>query len=107
MVMSVDVKKNVLHVEIREISGLVDVCVFAFFFQVKFNQALADHSMSDRPRLIDGIVLTKFDTIDDKVQLQTIPQFKLFVYCLLFVYLYCFFLLGLWLNGLWGGGWPP
>lgn len=23
--------------------------------------------MSDRPRLIDGIVLTKFDTIDDKV----------------------------------------
>ncbi|XP_062242519.1 signal recognition particle receptor subunit alpha isoform X1 [Platichthys flesus] len=34
---------------------------------VKFNQALADHSMSDRPRLIDGIVLTKFDTIDDKV----------------------------------------
>ncbi|MCJ8744979.1 hypothetical protein PDJAM_G00125010 [Pangasius djambal] len=35
--------------------------------QVKFNQALADHSMSDHPRLIDGIVLTKFDTIDDKV----------------------------------------
>ena len=35
---------------------------------VKFNQALADHStMSASPRLIDGIVLTKFDTIDDKV----------------------------------------
>ncbi|XP_074536578.1 signal recognition particle receptor subunit alpha [Halichoeres trimaculatus] len=34
---------------------------------VKFNQALADHSMADKPRLIDGIVLTKFDTIDDKV----------------------------------------
>ncbi|XP_062861356.1 signal recognition particle receptor subunit alpha [Trichomycterus rosablanca] len=34
---------------------------------VKFNQALADHSKSDQPRLIDGIVLTKFDTIDDKV----------------------------------------
>ncbi|CAH8837618.1 unnamed protein product [Trichobilharzia szidati] len=34
---------------------------------VKFNQALADHSYSDRPRTIDGIVLTKFDTIDDKV----------------------------------------
>ncbi|RMX42987.1 hypothetical protein pdam_00001837 [Pocillopora damicornis] len=33
----------------------------------KFNQALADFSMSDNPRLIDGIVLTKFDTIDDKV----------------------------------------
>lgn len=34
---------------------------------VKFNKALADHSMSDKARLIDGIVLTKFDTIDDKV----------------------------------------
>jgi len=35
---------------------------------VKFNQALADNSASDpNPHLIDGIVLTKFDTIDDKV----------------------------------------
>lgn len=34
---------------------------------VKFNQALADHSSSDNPHIIDGIVLTKFDTIDDKV----------------------------------------
>ncbi|XP_040031608.2 signal recognition particle receptor subunit alpha [Gasterosteus aculeatus] len=34
---------------------------------VKFNQALADNSMTEKPRLIDGIVLTKFDTIDDKV----------------------------------------
>jgi len=34
---------------------------------VKFNQALADHSSKERPHLIDGIVLTKFDTIDDKV----------------------------------------
>ncbi|KAM7440417.1 hypothetical protein ABFA07_010366 [Porites harrisoni] len=33
----------------------------------KFNQALADYSMSENPRLIDGILLTKFDTIDDKV----------------------------------------
>lgn len=33
----------------------------------KFNQALADHSTSANPHLIDGIVLTKFDTIDDKV----------------------------------------
>ena len=32
-----------------------------------FNQALADHSTDLHPRLIDGIVLTKFDTIDDKV----------------------------------------
>ena len=34
---------------------------------VKFNQALADHSQQENPHLIDGIVLTKFDTIDDKV----------------------------------------
>ena len=35
---------------------------------VKFNQALADHSPSQtNPHLIDGIVLSKFDTIDDKV----------------------------------------
>ncbi|GAB2234796.1 hypothetical protein Drorol1_Dr00004061 [Drosera rotundifolia] len=33
----------------------------------KFNQKLADLSTSQRPRLIDGILLTKFDTIDDKV----------------------------------------
>lgn len=36
---------------------------------VKFNQALADNSTpGTQPRLIDGIVLTKFDTIDDKVR---------------------------------------
>ena len=35
---------------------------------VKFNQALADYSASRAtPRQIDGILLTKFDTIDDKV----------------------------------------
>lgn len=34
---------------------------------VKFNQALADYSSSANPHVIDGIVLTKFDTIDDKV----------------------------------------
>lgn len=36
---------------------------------VKFNQALADYSYSTNanPHQIDGIVLTKFDTIDDKV----------------------------------------
>lgn len=34
---------------------------------VKFNQALADHSATANPHIIDGIVLTKFDTIDDKV----------------------------------------
>lgn len=36
----------------------------------KFNQALADHSNTTKPRLIDGIILTKFDTIDDKVSRQ-------------------------------------
>uniref|UniRef100_A0A8R1DSJ3 SRP54 domain-containing protein n=1 Tax=Caenorhabditis japonica TaxID=281687 RepID=A0A8R1DSJ3_CAEJA len=35
---------------------------------VKFNEALANHATpGQKPRLIDGIVLTKFDTIDDKV----------------------------------------
>ena len=34
---------------------------------VKFNRALADHSDAKEPHLIDGILLTKFDTIDDKV----------------------------------------
>lgn len=40
---------------------------------VKFNQALADYSYSTNasPHLIDGIVLTKFDTIDDKVSGET------------------------------------
>ena len=33
----------------------------------KFNHAMMDFSKSDTPRLIDGILLTKFDTIDDKV----------------------------------------
>ena len=32
-----------------------------------FHRALQDHSRSATPRGIDGIVLTKFDTIDDKV----------------------------------------
>ncbi|XP_075514519.1 uncharacterized protein LOC142549450 [Primulina tabacum] len=33
----------------------------------KFNQKLGELSPSPNPRLIDGILLTKFDTIDDKV----------------------------------------
>jgi len=33
----------------------------------KFNQALVDLSPSKTPRLMDAIILTKFDTIDDKV----------------------------------------
>ncbi|KAK2716645.1 signal recognition particle receptor subunit alpha homolog [Artemia franciscana] len=34
---------------------------------VKFNQALSDFSPAKEPHIIDGIVLTKFDTVDDKV----------------------------------------
>ncbi|CAN1312786.1 Signal recognition particle receptor subunit alpha homolog [Linum perenne] len=34
----------------------------------KFNQKLADLSTSPNPHVIDGILLTKFDTIDDKVR---------------------------------------
>lgn len=34
---------------------------------VKFNRALGNHSTKHPPQGIDGIVLTKFDTIDDKV----------------------------------------
>ncbi len=33
----------------------------------KFNQALIDYSKKEKPRTIDGILLTKFDTVDDKV----------------------------------------
>ncbi|RUS15269.1 hypothetical protein BC938DRAFT_477021 [Jimgerdemannia flammicorona] len=33
----------------------------------KFNQALKDFSGLQEPRHIDGMILTKFDTIDDKV----------------------------------------
>ena len=31
-----------------------------------FNAALGDYAISKSPRLIDGLVLTKFDTISDK-----------------------------------------
>ncbi|VDL94278.1 unnamed protein product [Schistocephalus solidus] len=34
---------------------------------VKFNRSLANFSNMEKPHTIDGIVLTKFDTIDDKV----------------------------------------
>ena len=50
---------------------------------VKFNAAMADHSSEENPHLIDGIVLTKFDTIDDKV--SAISSFAAFelknIYC--------------------------
>jgi hypothetical protein len=34
----------------------------------KFNESLADISTLPEPRLIDGIALTKFDTVDKKVR---------------------------------------
>ncbi|KAB7500570.1 Signal recognition particle receptor subunit alpha [Armadillidium nasatum] len=34
---------------------------------VKFNRALSNYSTASKSQMIDGIVLTKFDTIDDKV----------------------------------------
>jgi len=39
---------------------------------LKFNQALSELSNEKNPRLIDGIILTKFDTIDDKVRCETV-----------------------------------
>lgn len=45
----------------------------------KFNQAMADHSNSTNPHLIDGIVLTKFDTIDDKVINDTSSLYNYFI----------------------------
>lgn len=33
----------------------------------KFNQWLVDLSSTNRARIIDGVVLTKFDTVDEKV----------------------------------------
>lgn len=44
---------------------------------VKFNQALADYSSNTNPHLIDGIVLTKFDTIDDKVSIVICSNSKI------------------------------
>ena len=46
---------------------------------VKFNQALADYSASTNPHTIDGIVLTKFDTIDDKVMFRFITIFPIYL----------------------------
>lgn len=43
---------------------------------VKFNQALADYSAMENPHVIDGIVLTKFDTIDDKVRREGKQNFN-------------------------------
>ena len=36
---------------------------------MKFNETLADMSTAENPHLIDGILLTKFDTVDDKVRI--------------------------------------
>ena len=37
----------------------------------KFNQSLKDFSGMQNPRHIDGMILTKFDTIDDKVSMNS------------------------------------
>ena len=55
------------------ISSLPLCNIFVFFLQ-----KLADLSTSPNPRLIDGILLTKFDTIDDKVNDIT-SHFELWV----------------------------
>ncbi|KAI3694842.1 hypothetical protein L1987_77823 [Smallanthus sonchifolius] len=47
----------------RALSKLIYVNIQTWYFLLK----LADLSPSPSPRLIDGILLTKFDTIDDKV----------------------------------------
>ncbi|NWZ37207.1 SRPRA protein, partial [Brachypodius atriceps] len=65
---AVDQLVSVEALLLRDEEGKEPYSVSFFFLpQVKFNKALADHSMAQTPRLIDGIVLTKFDTIDDKV----------------------------------------
>ena len=50
---------------------------------VKFNRALANHSSSNNPQIIDGIVLTKFDTIDDKVS----ASIQYIIICLMFFHI--------------------
>ena len=49
----------------------------------KFNQSIADHSNMENPRLIDGIVLTKFDTIDDKVSYFVTAKLVMILYIVL------------------------
>lgn len=34
---------------------------------IKFNEAIEKHGSKTEPRAVDGIFLTKFDTVDDKV----------------------------------------
>ncbi len=47
----------------------------------KFNLALKDHSGVQNPRQIDGMILTKFDTVDDKVYLLwTKPNIEFIVF---------------------------
>lgn len=40
----------------------------------KFNQSLKDFSGMQNPRHIDGMILTKFDTIDDKVSMDGVSD---------------------------------
>lgn len=62
---------------------------------VKFNQALADYSSSVTPHLIDGIVLTKFDTIDDKVySFICFYIFIIFIPCATYILYWKLYILG-------------
>jgi len=46
----------------------MNICICVCIQVTKFNKALKETAYgSGEPRLIDGILLTKFDTIDDKV----------------------------------------
>lgn len=48
----------------------------------KFNRALVDHSEEGTVRTIDGILLTKFDTIDDKVGYMYLSHLHPHIYTL-------------------------
>lgn len=52
---------------------------------MEFNKALRHFSRNKNPRLIDGIILTKFDAVDDKVGAAISMTYKVCtVYCFLF-----------------------
>lgn len=54
-------KLKLLTYDQLHLSVYLAACLVVLF------QKLADLSTTPNPRLIDGILLTKFDTIDDKV----------------------------------------
>ena len=42
----------------------------------KFNKSLMDYGQQQNPRVIDGIILTKFDTVDEKGLLEIVIVFS-------------------------------